>query len=128
MSDGRLGYLGVKAVHTAIFAVELVSIGWLVVTGITGRRDRTTALAAGAVAVEAAVFVANRGVCPLTPLAERMGARSGSVSDIFLPDAMARTIPVWSSALLVVAALLHVRAFRRTTPARRTPEQARSAP
>jgi hypothetical protein len=113
MTPRRLAYTGVKAVHTAIFAVELAAIGWLVASGITGRRDRTTALAAAAVAVEAAVFVANRGVCPLTPLAERMGARSGSVSDIFLPDALARTIPTWSTALLALAAVLHLRALRR---------------
>jgi hypothetical protein len=43
----------VKAVHTAVFLVELMSIGWLVVTGLTGRRDRSVAVAAGAVAIEA---------------------------------------------------------------------------
>jgi hypothetical protein len=99
----------VKTVHSAIFLVELASIGWLVMSGVLGRRDRTVAVATGAVVVEAAVFLANDGVCPLTPVAERLGASRGGVSDIFLPDAIARTIPIWSSALLVVAALLHVR-------------------
>jgi len=103
----------VKAIHTVVFLVELASIGWLVLTGATGRRDRTVAIAAGAVAVEASVFLANRGVCPLTPLTERLGAAQGSVSDIFLPDVVARTIPIWSSALVALAALLHARsAFR----------------
>ena len=111
----------VKTVHSAIFLVELASIGWLIVSGLLGRRDRTVAVAMGAVAVEAAVFLANEGVCPLTPVAERLGASRGGVSDIFLPDAVARTIPIWSSALLVVAALLHARsAFstRAGAPAR----------
>ena len=58
-------------------------------------------------------FLANDGVCPLTPLAERLGATRGAVSDIFLPDAVARTIPIWSTALLVVAALLHARSALR---------------
>lgn len=109
----------VKTVHTAIFLVELTAIGWLAVSGLFGRRDRTVAVATGAVGVEITVFLANGGVCPLTPLAERLGATRGSVSDIFLPEAVARTIPIWSSALLVVAALLHARAALRDGPAPR---------
>jgi hypothetical protein len=99
----------VRAVHSGVFLVELAAILRLVLTGITGRRDRSVVLAGGLVAAEAAVFVANSGVCPLTPLAERLGAGRGSVSDIFLPDAMARTIPTWSSALVALGIALHVR-------------------
>ena len=100
-----------KAVHTIIFAVELSAILWLVMSGLVGRRDRTVGLAAAAVAGEGAVFLANDGVCPITPLTERMGAAHGSVSDIFLPGAVARTTPIWSTALLAIAGLLHLRAF-----------------
>ena len=99
-----------KTIHTVIFAGELSAIAWLLVSGLAGRRDRTVGIAAGAVAVEVAVFVANDGVCPITPLTERLGAAHGSVSDIFLPDALARTTPIWSTALLVIAGLLHLRA------------------
>ncbi|HEX5828747.1 MAG TPA: hypothetical protein VFY23_14565 [Candidatus Limnocylindrales bacterium] len=102
----------IRGVHSAIFLVELGAILWLVVTGPTRRRDRSVALAAALVAAEAGVFVVNRGVCPLTPLAERHGATRGGVSDIFLPDRLARTIPIWSSALIAVAALLHLRPRR----------------
>jgi hypothetical protein len=108
----RASLAGVRAIHTAVFFVELVSIGWLVLTGLAGRRDRTVAIASGLVAAEGLVFVANSGVCPLTPVAERLGARRGSVSDIFLPDALARTIPQWSSALVALAVVLHVRSAR----------------
>lgn len=104
----------VKAVHTAVFAIELASIGWLVLTGLTGRRDRSVAVASVLVLGEAGVFVANRGICPLTPMAERLGAVNGSVSDIFLPRAVARTIPIWSTGLIALAVLLHARsAWRR---------------
>lgn len=112
MSSDRthpLAVVVVKTVHTAVFLVELSSILWLVVTGLVGRRDRTVAVAAGAVAIEAAVFIANDRVCPLTPLTERLGATRGSVSDIFLPEGVARTIPLWSTALVVFAALCHAR-------------------
>lgn len=99
----------IRAVHSAIFLVMLAAIGWLLVTGVLGRRDRSVGIAALLVAGESAVFVANRGVCPLTPLAERYGARSGGVSDIFLPDALARTIPLWTTPLVVLGVGLHVR-------------------
>jgi hypothetical protein len=106
----------IRATHSAIFLVELGAIAWLVLTGIVGRRDRSTAVAAVLVAGEAAVFLANDGVCPLTPLAERHGARRGGVSDIFLPDPIARTIPVWSTALIALAVALHIRALLRRQP------------
>ena len=105
----RAAVAALKSVHTIIFAGELSAIVWLVVSGLVGRRDRTVGIAAAAVAVECVVFVANDGVCPITPLTERLGSAHGSVSDIFLPDALARTTPIWSTALLVIAGLLHLR-------------------
>ena len=78
------------------------------------------AVAASLVVAESVVFVANRGVCPLTPLAERLGADDGSVSDIFLPQGLARTIPVWSTALVALAVVLHATAGLRGR-ARRAP-------
>ena len=113
---GRAALLvAIKAIHSVIFALMLGAILWLVWTGLRGRRDRSVAAAAGLVAVEAAVFVANDGVCPLTPLAERYGASpgSGGVSDIFLPGPVARTIPIWSTSLLLVAAVSHLRRWRQ---------------
>jgi hypothetical protein len=117
--DGRL--VAIRTVHSAIFLAELGSILWLVATGITGRRDRSVGFAAVLVAAESAVFVANDGICPLTPLAERYGASSGSVSDIWLPDAVARTIPYWTIPLVILGAALHLRgalAGRRARAAR----------
>lgn len=108
----RASLAGVRALHTLVFFVELASIGWLVLSGWFGRRDRSVAIAAGLVGAEGVVFVANAGICPLTPLAERLGARRGSVSDIFLPDAVARTIPQWSTALVTLATALHLRSLR----------------
>ena len=114
----RMAVVALKTVHTVIFAGELSAIMWLVVSGLVGRRDRTVGIAAVAVAAEAAVFLANDGVCPITPLTERLGAAHGSVSDIFLPDALARTTPIWSTGLLVLAGLLHARALMQSRPGR----------
>ena len=118
-TDARL--IAIRTVHSIVFLAELGSILWLVVTGIIGRRDRSVGVAAVLVAVESAVFLANDGTCPLTPLAERYGASSGSVSDIWLPDAVARTIPYWTIPLVILGAALHVRGAirgRRARPAR----------
>jgi hypothetical protein len=118
-TDARL--VAIRTVHSIVFLAELGSIVWLVVTGIVGRRDRSVGVAAILVAAESAVFIANDGTCPLTPLAERYGASSGSVSDIWLPDAVARTIPYWTIPLVILGAALHIRgavAGRQARPAR----------
>jgi len=108
-STDSLRLATIQAVHSVIFWAELGSIVWLVVTGVTGRRDRSVGVAAALVAIESGVFIANDRVCPLTPLAERFGARSGSVSDIWLPDVVARTVPYWTVPLVAVGAALHAR-------------------
>jgi len=54
-------------------------------------------------------------------MAERLGAASGGVSDIFLPAPLARTIPIWSTTLIAIAVLLGARSAirdRRLTPDR----------
>jgi hypothetical protein len=99
----------IKAVHSAIFLVMLSAIGWLLATGLMGRRDRSVAVAGALVAAESVVFLVNGGRCPLTPLAEHYGARRGGVSDIFLPDVVARTIPIWATSAVAVAVVLHLR-------------------
>ena len=64
------------------------------------------------VTVEIGVFFANRGRCPLTGVAEDLGAEDGRVSDIFLPEALARTLPAWSTAILLSGVVGHARSFR----------------
>jgi hypothetical protein len=103
----------IRAIHSAVFWIELGAITWLVATGVTGRRDRTVGVAAGLIAAEGAVWIGNDRVCPLTPLAERYGANSGSVSDIWLPDVVARTIPYWTIPLVIVGTALHLRGLRQ---------------
>ena len=103
----------IKTAHTAIFlsiAALIVLFTW---DGIRQRPGRRTGLAAAVALAEAAVFASNNQVCPLTPLAEELGAESGSVTDIFLPDWASRRIPVVSGATLVVGLVLNLRAWRR---------------
>jgi hypothetical protein len=66
---------------------------------------------------ESAIYVSNNQVCPLTPLAEELGAERGSVVDIFLPDWFSRRIPLAGSGALILGLVLHLRTWlRRSRP------------
>jgi hypothetical protein len=103
----------IKLAHTAIFFSVLAMIFLIAWDGARGRPRRRTAVAAGIALAEAAVFASNNQVCPLSPLAEDLGAESGSVTDIYLPGWLSRRIPVLSGTLLVVGLGLNVAARRR---------------
>jgi len=85
--------VGLKLVHSAIFLVNSVAITHIFVAGIRDRPSRWTGPALAVALAESTVFLANRGRCPLTSVAEGTGAESGRVSDIFLPRWCADRIP-----------------------------------
>jgi hypothetical protein len=103
----------IKGIHTVIFASIGAAIALFVWDGLRGRPRRRTAYALGVAMGEAAVYLSNNQVCPLTPLAEQFGAASGGVVDIFLPKAVARRIPLVSTTALIVGIALNLRALRR---------------
>jgi hypothetical protein len=102
----------IKALHTIIFASVGGAIGLFVWDGLRQRRGRRAAIALGIVLTESALYVSNNQVCPLTPLAEELGAARGSVADIFLPEALARRIPLFGGTALVVGLILNAWAWR----------------
>lgn len=103
--------LAIKAAHSLIFLSEELSVGYLLFAGLTRRQNRAAALAAGAVAAESAIYFLNGRHCPLTGVAEELGAEHGSVTDIYLPRWIATRIFTFNAPLVVGAALLHARAF-----------------
>jgi hypothetical protein len=107
----------IKAIHTVLFASIGAAIVLFVWDGLTGRPGRRTARALGIALGETAVYLSNNQVCPLTPLAEELGADSGSVVDIFLPDAVARRIPLVSGTALLAGIALNLRAVARRAAA-----------
>ena len=117
----QLALIGVKSIHSAIFAVIATSILYLFVAGLTGRGTRWTGPAARLALAECAVIVLNRGDCPLTNVAEAIGAEDGRVSSIFLPQWLADRVPYLFTPPLAVG--LVALAWRRrrsgsaTTPA-----------
>lgn len=105
----------IKAIHTLAFATIGATIVLFVWDGLRARPRRRTGYAMGVAIAEAAVYVSNNQVCPLTPLAEDLGADSGSVVDIFLPESIARRIPVVSVTALGIGLGLNLRALLRRT-------------
>jgi len=103
----------IRGVHTAAwFSIESC-VAYLLWTGATGRSDRRAGVAAVVVAGECLVFAAGGFRCPLTGLAERAGATSGSVTDIYLPAWFARNLPAIHVPLLVLIGWLHGGTLRR---------------
>lgn len=104
----------IKAIHTAIFFGVAAQIGLIAWDGLRQRPRRRTAMAFAIAIGESVVYASNNQVCPLTPLAEQLGASDGSVTDIFLPERISRRIPlVGGSALLLGVGLNLVAWLRR---------------
>jgi len=88
----------VKAVHTAIYAVLVAAIFYIVYCGITGKLNVMLAVSVGLVGLEGVMFFGNGRKCPLTDLAKKYGDPKGYVGDIFLPEWLARrTFSVFTS-------------------------------
>lgn len=94
MELGRRVAIGaVKTLHTLIFATIALSVLHVFWAGVWGRPTRQTPVAVVIVLLEMAIFAGNRFRCPLTGLAEYLGAERGRVTDIVLPRWVADRIP-----------------------------------
>ncbi len=103
----------IRGVHTAAwFAIES-SVAYHLWAAAPGRSHRRAGAPAAVVAGECLVFAAHGFRCPLTGLAERGGATTGSVTDIYLPAWFARKLPAIHVPLLVLIGWLHGRTLHR---------------
>ena len=111
--DGSQAALrAVKAIHTlAWFSIE-ACMAYVLYAGFARRSDRRAGIAAGVVAAETLIFAGNGFRCPLTQVAERLGAERGSVTDIYLPRWFARNLPAIHVPLIALAGFLHARNLR----------------
>lgn len=106
----------IKVVHTlAWFSIESCML-YVLYAGFARRSDRRTAIAAGVVAGESLVYTANGFRCPLTGVAEHLGAQRGSVTDLYLPQWLACNLPAIHAPLIVLATFLHGRNLRQRGP------------
>ncbi len=108
----------VKTVHTLAWLSIESSVVYVLYTGFAGRTGKRAAIAGAIVAGESLVFAGNGFRCPLTGLAERYGAQSGSVTDIYLPRWFAHNMPAIHTPLLVLMLYLHARNLRLARPGR----------
>ena len=105
--------VAIKVIHTlAWFSIETCMV-YLLYAGFAKRSDRRAAVAAAVVGGESLIFAANGFRCPLTQLADSLGARSGSVTDIYLPRWFAHNLPAIHAPLIVLGAFLHGRNLRQ---------------
>lgn len=108
----RLLLAAIKVVHTAIwFSVE-AAVGYLLYAGVT-KRSHGVRTAGVLVAAEVAIFLGNGASCPLTGVAESLGTDSGSVTDIYLPAPVARSLPVIHIPIVVLILFLHRARLRK---------------
>jgi hypothetical protein len=109
--------VGVKVVHTLAFFSIGSSLGYFAYSAVTKQSDRRAAIAGAVVTGEALIYAGNGWRCPLTGLAERLGATPGPVSDIYLPRWLASHIAEIAGPIFVISILLHAsNVFRRGTP------------
>ena len=76
------------------------------------RSGRRAAFAAFIAFAETLTYASNNQVCPLTPLAEELGATSGSVTDLYLPRAVSDRVPVIGVSALLVGVAAHAYTLR----------------
>ncbi len=103
--------LAIKAVHTAAFALIAGCILLFTWDAIVRRPGHRSIVTSGIAFTEVLVYASNNQVCPLTPLAEELGAESGTVSDLFLPGPISRRIPVLGGSALLVGLAFHLFAW-----------------
>lgn len=110
----------IKAIHTVVFLSVASLIVLYTLDGARRRTGRRTTVAVTIALAESAVYISNNQVCPLSPLAEDLGAENGSVTDIWLPTSISRRIPLVSGSVLVLGIVLHLRNWHERR-ARRSP-------
>ena len=101
----------IKTVHSLLLFWVAFCIGWLAYAAIVRDFGIMTIIALTSTLVEGSVVAVNRGQCPLRALAEKYGAKDGSVTGIFLPKPLARNafrfaFPFQGLELIVIATRL----------------------
>jgi uncharacterized protein YndB with AHSA1/START domain len=105
-----------KLVHTLAWCSIESCMVYVLWAGFRRRSDRQAAVAGGVVATETLIFAANGFRCPLTQVAERVGAERGSVTDIYLPRWVARNLPTIHVPLILLAGYLRLRTHHTVNP------------
>jgi hypothetical protein len=92
----------IKLVHSAIFIFMVACLVYMLYCAIARRYDWTLLIAMAAIFFEGLALLLNHWRCPLTTFAEKCGAASGAVTDIFLPEWLTRHTFKVSTAIVIV--------------------------
>jgi hypothetical protein len=98
----------IKSVHTLVFVVLSVANLVVLYSAASGQITTLTWISLALVVVESVVLVLNGWRCPLRNYAERIGAVSGQITDIFLPKWFADRIFLFCGSLLGVSVVLFI--------------------
>lgn len=98
----------IKFAHSLIFWYQIACLAYILYAGITPTFDIILLIAICSILLNGLLLLVNKGSCPFTTLAEKQGAEKGSVTDIFLPDCIARNIfrvstPFFCAELVLLA-------------------------
>jgi hypothetical protein len=94
----------IKLMHTVIFVLLLGCVLHVTYAAFRGQLTQGTRRSLLAIGAEALVFGLSGRRCPLTVVVEDLGAEHGQVTDLFLPDRVARHIFTISASLLGIGA------------------------
>lgn len=110
----KITFKQIKLLHTVIFWVLSLCVLYSLFSGISGHITAWTWLAVGLVLIESIVLMVSGWTCPLTLLAEHLGAERGSVADLFLPKWFAeRIFPVCGTTFGIAISLLLLRVLNQ---------------
>lgn len=96
----------IKTVHSVLFFLLSACVLYTLYSGVVGRITVATWIAVLFVACEGIVLIITRWKCPLTTLAERLGAPNGAVADLFLPQWFADRLFLICGVTMVFAVAL----------------------
>lgn len=100
----------IKSVHTVIFIVLSASCFIVLYSAIYGRITSATKISFSLVILEGIILLITGCRCPLTIYVERLGAGSGTVSNIFLPRWLADHIfPIFGGMILISIVIFVIR-------------------
>jgi hypothetical protein len=105
--------VAVKALHSVAFWTIQSAIFYLIYKGVRRETDRRAGIAAAIALGEGVIYAGNGCHCPLTNLAEDLGAERGSVTDIFLPKWLASNIANIYGPLFALGLSLHAKNMLR---------------
>lgn len=109
----KLTFFHVKLAHSVIFWILSACTLFALYSGLFDRVTVWTWIAVSALLLESVVLWRSGWTCPLTILAERLGAKRGAVTDIFLPRWFAdRIFPICGTLYAVALVAILWRVFR----------------